>query len=202
MRQIRQAPAESQRTIASYESFADAYSQLGNATTGPDVERSLRQLARVTGAGARLLEIGSGPGWEADVLERLGMAVRRTDATNRFIELQAERGKHCEHLNVITDVLGGPYDAIVALCVLIHVPRDRIDQVLKRIATALRPGGALLVSMRDGTGESSGDYHTVYWKREAFEQRLEAAGLTVHWYEATVDCDLDHWHTFLARSAT
>lgn len=192
--------ADSRRTIESYEGFAEQYSRLGGPS--PDVEAALRRVAEATGNGGRILEIGSGPGWEADFLETLGVSVRRTDATRRFLEIQAERGKQGDLLNVITDDLGGPYDAVVALCVLIHVPRDQIDQVLTRIAQALRPDGAFLVSMRDGDGETSGKYHTVYWHRDDFAARMEAAGFVLAWDEYSVDCDNDAWNTFLAQRST
>lgn len=189
--------AQSQRTIDSYEGFADQYSRLDGPSTA--VEAALRRIVEATGGRGHVLEIGSGPGWEADFLEALGASVRRTDATRRFLELQAQRGKRGDLLNVITDDLGGPYDGIVALCVLIHVPRDQIGQVLTRSAQALRPDGAFLVSMRDGDGETSGDYHTVYWRRDDFVACMEAAGFTVEWEEYSVDCDNDGWNTFLAR---
>jgi 2-polyprenyl-3-methyl-5-hydroxy-6-metoxy-1,4-benzoquinol methylase len=193
----RKSLADSQRTIESYEGFAEQYSHLGGPS--PDIEAALRRVAEATGNGGRVLEIGSGPGWEADFLETLGVSVRRTDATRRFLELQAERSKRGDLLNVITDDLGGPYDAVVALCVLIHVPRDQTDQVLTRIARALRPDGAFLVSMRDGDGETSGKYHTAYWRRDPFAERIKAAGLALEWDEHSVDCDDDAWNTFLAR---
>jgi 2-polyprenyl-3-methyl-5-hydroxy-6-metoxy-1,4-benzoquinol methylase len=191
---------DSQRTIESYEGFAEQYSHLGGPS--PDVQAALRRVAQAVGDGGRILEVGSGPGWEADFIETMGVSVRRTDATRRFLELQAERGKQGDLLNVITDDLGGPYDAVVALCVLIHVPRDEIDQVLKKIAQALRRDGAFLVSMRDGDGETGGRYHTVYWRRDDFAARMEAAGFALEWDEYSVDCDNDGWNTFLARRST
>ena len=115
-------------------------------------------LPRSLGAADWSLRSDSGPGRDADFLETLGVRVRRTDATRRFLELQAARGKQGELLNIVTDELGGPYDAVVGLCVLIYVPRDQIDHVLSKIAASLRPGGAFLVSMRDGDGETGGIY--------------------------------------------
>jgi len=83
---------------------------------------------------------GRDPDTHADFVEGLGVQVRRTDATKRFLKLQAARGKLGEFLDLITDDLGGPYDAVLALCVLIHVPREQTDQVLAKIAGSLRPG--------------------------------------------------------------
>lgn len=115
--------ANTQRTIDSYEGCADEYSRIVDPFPSPSLEAALRQVATAAGKGGQILEIGSGAGWDADFLETQGVSVRRTDATRRFLELQAARGKEGELLNVITDDLGGPYDAVVALCVLIRKDR-------------------------------------------------------------------------------
>jgi SAM-dependent methyltransferase len=193
------ALANTRRTVQSYEGFAREYDKLCSEHLPPDVEDALRRLLQCVPLGASVLEIGSGPGREADFAESLGVVVRRTDAAQAFIDVQAERGKQCELLNIVTDDLAGPYDAVLALCVLIHVDREQIDPVLRKIHRALRAGGAFLVSMRTGEGETSGNYHTVYWTRDRFAARLVAAGLAVHWDMESVDIDNDEWITFLAR---
>ena len=126
-------------------------------------------------------------------------ASRCTDATHAFRDAQRARGRHVERLNVLTDPLGGPYDAILAICVLIHIERRQTDRVLGKIWKALRPCGALLVAVWEGTGEKAGDYHMTYWSRAAFAARLAAAGLSVEWDSRRVDNDGDVCLTFLAR---
>jgi 2-polyprenyl-3-methyl-5-hydroxy-6-metoxy-1,4-benzoquinol methylase len=192
--------ANSRRTIGSYERYARDYDALVSPTPPPDVEVALQRLAKLAGPGGRILEVGSGPGRDADFLESLGLQVRRTDATRAFLALQAERGKRGELLNLLTDDLSGPYDGVLAMCVLIHIERAHIDLVLGKIAGALRPAGALLTSVREGAGETTGDYHTTYWRREDFVARLEHAGLRVVWHDRHLDSDEDPWLTFLAVS--
>jgi SAM-dependent methyltransferase len=194
----QEAIDRSRRTIASYEGFAAEYNDLVGPAPSADEEAGLRRLMEVVGPGGSILEIGSGPGRDADFLESLGAVVRRTDATRRFLELQAERGKHGDLLNVLTDELGGPYRGVLALCVLIHIERQHIDGVLGRIAAALEPGGAFLVSMREGAGVTDGDYLTTYWEGPEFAARLAAAGLRVAWQNHHVDSGDDPWLTFLA----
>lgn len=189
---------QNRTTIDSYETYADRYDASVAQIPSAQDQDNLRRFARIAGFGARVLEVGSGPGRDADFLETLGVKVRRTDATRRFLEIQAARGKKGEYLNLITDDLGGPYDGFVALCVLIHVPRIQIDDVLAKITKALRPGGAFLVSLRNGEGETSGKYHTVYWTRDAFAERIKRAGLEVVWDEFSLCTDGDEWNTFLA----
>lgn len=189
-------PASSARTIASYEGYADTYATLVSKTPS---EKDAAALQRLANMGPDLLEIGSGPGHDADYLESLGARVLRTDATRAFLELQSARGKRTRLLNVITDELGGPYDGVLALCVLIHVGKDQTDPVLSKIFSALRPGGAFLVSVRDGEGETFGAYHMVYWRRDEFAARLEEAGFIAEWGEFSTDSDGEDWLTFLAR---
>ena len=177
--------AKSRQTINAYEDYAERYDALVRHVPNQREQKWLKRLVEITGPGGRILEVGSGPGYDADFVEGLGVQVRRTDATKRFLELQAARGKHGEFLDLITDDLGGPYDAVLALCVLIHVPREQTDQVLAKIAGSLRPGGAFLVSMRIGDGETSGEYHTVYWRRDDFAARLETPGWSLSGMNST-----------------
>lgn len=130
-----------QQTVQSYEREARDYDKLVDPHRPPHIMRALQRLAEALPPGAHVLEIGSGPGRDADVLESMGLVVRRTDATQAFIDLMAERGRHAERLNVVTDELGGPYDGVLAMGVLIHVDRQETDAVLrkihgKRLATA------------------------------------------------------------------
>jgi 2-polyprenyl-3-methyl-5-hydroxy-6-metoxy-1,4-benzoquinol methylase len=189
------------RTISSYESYADQYDKNVAIYPGPHDAQGLKRLAEYVGAGGQILEVGSGPGRDADFLETLGVTVKRTDATRRFIEIQAARGKTAEYLDIITGDLGGPYDAVAALCVIIHVPREQTDMVLAKITRALRPGGAFLVSMRDGDGETDGNYHMIFWRRDQFAERLEAAGMRLIWDAFSIDTDGEAWNTFLAVRA-
>ncbi|MBA8885781.1 methyltransferase domain-containing protein [Dokdonella fugitiva] len=174
------------RTIAGYENCARDYAAAVERVPAGVGEAALRRLADGLSRGARALEIGSGPGWDADFLETLGVAVDRTDAAGAFRAFQAERGHAVAALDVVEDALPGPYDAVVALCVLQHVERARFDEVLRKIAGALHPGGLFLASLREGEGEDwehgeSGDYRLVLWPADALRERLSAAGFDVAW---------------------
>ncbi len=100
------------RTVESYELIADDYAR---ETAGSRVmSGALARLAEAV-PGGHVLEIGSGPGWDADQLEEAGLTVRRTDITQAFIDQQRARGKEVDRLDAINDDLGGPYDAVVAI---------------------------------------------------------------------------------------
>lgn len=198
------ALSKNRRTVQSYERSARGYAEAVAPDSFDVVPATLRRLAEIVGPQGTVLEVGSGPGWDADLVESLDVAVRRTDITEAFLEFQAQRGKRVEPLDLITDDLGGPYDAVMALCVLLHVDRALTDAVLQKVAAALRPGGAFLVSVREGDGELwelgelSGEYHVTLWDRVEFAARLAAAGLRVDWCKRNVH-DEGPWLTFLAR---
>jgi 2-polyprenyl-3-methyl-5-hydroxy-6-metoxy-1,4-benzoquinol methylase len=196
------------RTIDSYERIAREYAD----DTAPDPSgaagfsgEGLRRLVDAVPTGGTALELGSGPGWDADFVESQGVAVRRTDITAGFIDFQAERGKHVEKLDVTSDELGGPYDAVMALAVLQHVDRAQIPALLRGVSAALRPGGVFLVAIREGVGEfwevghSGNPYFTVLWGESAFSALLQDAGLEVEWSRAGHDSEESRWLMLLAR---
>jgi len=182
---------ENRRARAWYDEHHAYYASLVEDAPPPNREAALRELVARIPAGGHVLELGSGTGRDADFVESLGVHVRRTDVTQGFIDLQAARGRAVDRLDLLTDELGGPYDGVFAMCVMLHVTREATDAVLSSIAGALRKGGACLVSVR-----AVGDEHATAWDRKAFVARLDAVGLDVVW-EAR-DFDGDEWLVFVA----
>ena len=94
----------------------------------PDsVRRDIEAFAERLGAGARVLEIGSGGGRDARLMEELGLRVRRTDITPGFVALLRAEGHDADVLDPLTDDLASPEGAV----------RRRVGQ---RLAAARRPG--------------------------------------------------------------
>jgi 2-polyprenyl-3-methyl-5-hydroxy-6-metoxy-1,4-benzoquinol methylase len=190
------------RTIDSYEQIADDYA---HETSGSGVlSFALERLAE-TVPDSHVLEIGSGPGWDADALEEAGLTVRRTDVTEAFIELQRARGKQVDRLDVIYDDLGGPYDCVVALHVLQHVEPKDLPAVLSKVAAALHPGGRFLVSIPMGhgagwqVGESGSSYFRALWTEAEFAAALANGGLAPEWTERANHDEESGWLCVLAR---
>lgn len=199
------APSSNSRTVAGYEQCARDYAAtVPRQPTGLDAT-ALRKLIELLPSGGRVLDVGSGPGWDADFLETLGARVHRTDVAASFREVQAERGRQVDALDLLTDEIVDRYDGILMLCVLQHFERDDLDGALRKLAQALMPDGALLLSYPLGDHEywehaNSGDYRVVLWAREALDQRLQSAGFTIAW-DAHKDAPSGPWRTVLARKA-
>lgn len=189
------------RTVSSYEMIAAEYAR---DTAGGGLSEG---LSRLLGAvpGSEVLEVGSGPGWDADALEGAGLHVRRTDITQAFIDLQQERGRTVDRLDLVVNDLGGPYDGIVCLAVLQHIQKHLLPGVLARMSAALRPTGAMLIALRTGAGErweigeSGNPYYCALWAADDFVGLLRDVGLGVVWQDASTDPEDNDWLTLVAR---
>ena len=95
--------ANNGRTVAAYENYARRYAANVSPQPSDSGASALRRLADMLPSSGRVLEIGSGPGWDADFLEGLGVRVRRTDVTAAFRDFQAERGRQVDPLDVLTE---------------------------------------------------------------------------------------------------
>src|SRR5215469_15053512 len=126
-------------TLAAYQSRVQEYLG-GTSWPAPELLAFLDRLADLADHGP-VLEIGSGPGRDADYLEGRGVKVIRTDATPAFVNLLREAGHDARLLDARTDPLGGPYQGILANAVLLHVSREQFDDLLRRARAAIADGG-------------------------------------------------------------
>ncbi len=171
-------------TLATYERSVEAYCAGTPATVAPAVASLLDALAGEL-PGGRVLELGSGPGTDADELERRGLVVDRTDATPAFVQRLRDRGHEARLLDVRDGDLGGPVDAVLADAVLLHLGRDELARALAACHDAVRPGGLLAFTLKEGDGEAWSDAKLsaprwfVYWRPRPLRDALERTGWTV-----------------------
>ncbi|KRF34270.1 class I SAM-dependent methyltransferase [Nocardioides sp. Soil805] len=174
-------------TVRAYDLDAAAYAANGPALPA-SVRADVEQLAAALGAGARVLEIGSGGGRDAAFMEELGLRVRRTDVTPAFVGMLREQGHEADLLDPLTDDLSsseGPYDAVWANASLLHVARPDLPTVLSRLAAVTRPGGLLRVALKEGDGDGWSTHgsirsprHFTYWRADAVTAVVAGAGWT------------------------
>lgn len=195
--------ARNRATVAGYDATAPEYAAETDHAPTSDHVQALERLVACVGSGGRVLEVASGPGWDADRLEAMGVQVRRTDLSDGFIAFQRDRGRVVESLDLITGDLGGPWDGIVALYVIQHIGRGLVEGVVARIAAALHPGGTLLMSFQAGDGERfsqapEGVYQVLQWAEATMTALLSRHGLVVdrRWVFEGRDA---RWITVIAR---
>jgi SAM-dependent methyltransferase len=192
-------------TRAAYDRDAASYRD-GTIELPDTVREALDAFAAAVGAGGRVLEIGSGPGRDARELEARGVSVRRTDVTPAFVELMRAEGHPADVLDPLTDDLadperpGLPYDGVWANACLLHVNRDDLPVLLRRVGEATRPGGPIAVSVKEGDGEGwvqhghvSAPRHFVYWREGPLRELLEGAGWQVLAVRRQEGLRGEHW---------
>lgn len=180
-----------ERTVHAYDLDAVAYAE-ASPTVPDSVRADVEAFAARLGQGARVLEIGSGGGRDARLMEDLGLRVRRTDITPGFVTLLRAQGHACDLVDPLVDDLSSPdgaYDAVWANASLLHVERHHLSTVLARLASVTRPGGLLRISLKEGDGDGWSTHgsvrqprHFTYWRADALREVVRGAG----WGEVTI----------------
>jgi SAM-dependent methyltransferase len=174
-------------TLAAYQDRVQEYLD-GTPWPFPELIAFLDRFADLAGQGP-VLEIGSGPGRDADYLESRGVRVVRTDATPAFVTRLREAGHDTRLVDVRTDPLGGPYQGIFANAVLLHLNRDQFEHLLRRARAAIAPDGVLAFTLKEGDGEAWSEHklglprHFTFWREPAVRAALHRAG----WPDASID---------------
>jgi SAM-dependent methyltransferase len=194
-------------TLAAYENRMDAYLAASPTAVAEPVAALLDVLA-AHAAGGEVLELGSGPGLEASYLERCGVIVHRTDATPAFVRRLQRQGHAAPVVDVRSDDLGGPFDALLAHAVLLHLSRDDLAHALLACRAATKPDGLFAFTLKEGDGEAWSDAKLgdprwfVYWRAEPLRDALQSAGWSVLHLEH-VQGRLEPWlHVICRRNVT
>jgi len=145
-------------TVRAYDASAADYG-VRTQDMPPSMQAAAGRFAGLVGPRGRVLEIGSGSGRDARVLEEAGLSVRRTDITPAFVHLLRDSGYDADVVDPLVDDLsdpaapGTPYAGVWADASLLHVDRDDLPRVLSRLADATATGGALFLGVKEGDGE-------------------------------------------------
>jgi SAM-dependent methyltransferase len=191
-------------TIRSYQERMEAYLAAQREPRGEVLAWHERFVALLH-PGATVLELGSGPGTDADRLEARGLRVLRSDATPAFAGRLRGLGHPVLDLDVRRDPLPAGVDGVFANAVLLHLTRDELQDALVRIHDALLPGGVLACSVKEGDGEEWHDRtlglprHFTYWRAAPLRRSLERAGFAVRSIDRSHG-ELDDWLQVLAHA--
>jgi SAM-dependent methyltransferase len=116
-------------------------------------------------------------------------------------------GQSCRVLAFQDMKFRAEFDGIWACASLLHVPQREMPDVLKRFAIALKPGGILYASLKEGDGErvaEDGRFFS-YFRQEGFKTLLTQQGrfeLVESWLTHAADSSGRSWPwlNFLATS--
>ena len=168
-----------ERTIAVYNAKAGDYARMVDAG-GPD--QTLRDFIAALPAGARVLDLGCGPGGASAHMRAAGLDPDPVDASPAMIALAKERFGLEGRLATFDEIEGDAiYDGIWANFSLLHAARADLPRHFAALARALRPGGLFHVGLKTGTGEARDaiDRLYTYVTVEELHRLFADAGLTV-----------------------
>lgn len=143
--------------------------------------------------GVAILDAGCGSGRDSVVFKQLGYHVTAMDASSEICK-EAEKvlGQKvlCKTFEELDDE--NVYDGIWACASLLHVPKERIAEVLSRLKYALKDGGVLYASFKYGDEEKVVDGRLFnYYNEQSLTALMEENGFEVLELFATQDVRRD-----------
>ncbi|MEO0918938.1 MAG: class I SAM-dependent methyltransferase [Pseudomonadota bacterium] len=190
-------------TLAVYAKRAGDYAKrFGSSSVGRHVASFLAELP----AGARIVDLGCGPGHAAAAMQRDGFEVDAIDASPELAEIA--RTQNQVNVRVGTfEALDAVnyYDGVFANFSLLHAPKSEMPDHLTRISRALVRDGVLHLGLKRGSGEKRdtiGRFYA-YYELEELTDLLTKAGFQVigvtEGQEAGLDGTVAPWIVLLAR---
>lgn len=167
------------RTIDAYEANAAAY---GRRFRVVRLTRPLKAFIDALPPGARVLDLGCGPGDASAHLRAAGMHPDPVDASPAMVALANDRHALGARLGTFDELdAEAAYDGVWANFSLLHAPRADLPRHLSAIHRALKPGGLFHIAMKTGSGEIRdrlGRSYT-YVARHELAALMAEAGFTI-----------------------
>ena len=140
------------QTQATYDLIATDYAGRWAATPQEWLTAEFDRLSAVLPRGARVADVGCGPGYHTEFLLERGFMAVGLDLSwgmlrSRRVPALAQADMRALPLRT------GEMDAVWCAAALLHIPRPQVPAVLADFARVLRPRGELVLSVAEGDGE-------------------------------------------------
>jgi SAM-dependent methyltransferase len=170
-------------TLQFYRRNAEAYAGWAK----PPSTRLKRFLALLPPGGS-ILELGCGAGNHSAEMLAAGFSVRATDGSPEMAEIASLRlGKPVDPMRFDQLDEHEAYDGVWASACLLHVPRDELTGILRRIHRALKRDGLFYASFKIGEGDDGRDKLGRYYNYPSPEWLDAAYAAAGPWRQLTAD---------------
>lgn len=172
-------------TLQSYEQGVSEYIDGTAAETSGSIKAWIDNFLNLLPLTARIIEIGSAFGRDAQYIESRGFSVKRTDATIGFVNLLQSKGYAANQFNILTDDFNSLYELIFANAVFLHFNPVELNEILKKAHKSLSDDGILAFSVKHGEGEEwtsakiGSPRYFCYWQKDTIQSLLESLDFEV-----------------------
>lgn len=171
-----------QQTIDTYNSSVEEYVKTSPQKVDGDLKSWIDANLTKIDKEAKILELGSGTGKDAEYFESRGYTLELTDASKSFVEFLKKKGRDARLLDVLKDDIGKGYDSIFADAVLLHFNTHELGQILNKVHAALKDKGLFFFTLKCGDGEEVTDRklhsnrYFKYWQPNEITEKLQSSG--------------------------
>ncbi|MFB6242057.1 MAG: class I SAM-dependent methyltransferase [Candidatus Nanosalina sp.] len=176
-----------EKTIETYENTAEWYEDTHN-----DIEVMKKQADRFLDrvSGEKILDVGCGPGRDAEYFSEKGMNVTGIDLTERFLEIASEKVPEANFVKMDMreiEFKENSFDGIWCCASLLHIPKEEASEVLKQFHDVLEEEGIIFLAVKHGKGEErvqkdhydGGEKFFVYYQQKEIENMVEDSGFEI-----------------------
>ena len=149
-----------QKTIEYYNSKAEEFYE---STVNADMSDQYYLFEKYLGDGTHILDCGCGSGRDSKHFLENGFKVTAIDGSEELCKKASElTGLEVKHMYFQDLNFDNDFDGVWACASLLHVEKDRLPDVLKKITRVLKGGGVLYASFKYGdfSGERNGRFFT------------------------------------------
>ena len=175
-------------------------------TLAADMAEIRKRFLDCLPAGALILDFGCGSGRDTKAFLEAGYRVDATDGSQELCERASElTGIHVKRMLFTELDAKNTYDGIWACASILHLNKNDLAAVLRRVERALKPGGVLYTSFKYGTFEGlrNGRYFTYFTEESIREFWTSESSLQI--FDMRVSQDVragregEQWINLLAR---
>lgn len=177
------------QTINTYNKMADKYDEETVDFWDLFPQTFINKFAEFSGD--KIIDIGSGPGRDALLLQKAGKDVTCLDASEAMVKISSEKG--FDSILASFDNLpfkDESFDGVWSYTALLHVPKKSVNISLKEIFRVLKPSGVFALGLIegdfDGYRESSGvnmPRWFSFYEKDEVERLCRGCGFELVYFE-------------------
>ena len=163
--------------------YEQNYQKYHQATFNIDPAPFLSPLTHFLPVSASILDLGCGSGRDILWLKKRGYKVTGFERSPSLARL-ARKNSDCEIIEgnfTSFNFSTMSFDALISVGSLVHLEQDQLVFVLESISEAIKPGGHMLITLKEGKGDASmpdGRFFTL-WQQSQLEEVFSRIGLAV-----------------------